>query len=69
MNNGLDISEAQFMGMKTKEQNLMLFRNVVHIRKQFISYGVTKKIQYWWLSSLTALTATLFGIKYFFVGT
>ncbi len=68
MDNGLDISEQQFMSMQTKGQNLMLFRNVVHIRKQFKNYGVTKKIQYWWLSALTTLTASLFGIKYFFTG-
>ena len=69
MNNGLDISEQQFTGMKTGEQNLMLFRNVVYIRKQFKNYGVTKRIQYWWLSALTALTATFFGISKLPVGT
>lgn len=63
MSNGLDISEAQFMKMKTKEQNLMLFRNLVHIRKQLKDYKIHKKIQYVWLSVLTAVAATLLGLN------
>ena len=63
MNNGLDITEGQFMAMKTKEQNLMLFRNIVFIRTQFKEYKVTKKIQYCWLGALTILNAAFLGIR------
>jgi len=61
MNNGLDITEGQFMELKTKEQNLMLFKNLVHIRKQFKDYKFHKKIQYVWLSALSIFV----GIKRF----
>jgi len=44
--NGLDITEEQFMQMGTKEQNLMLFRNLVHIRSKFKDYKVHRKVQY-----------------------
>jgi len=63
MNNGLDISEDQFMSLPTKEQNLMLFKNVVYIRKQFKDYKVTKRIQYAWLIALTAVNAAFLGIR------
>jgi len=53
MNNGLDITEEQFMNMRTKEQNLMLFRNLTHIRKQFKDYSFHRKIQYVWLFALS----------------
>lgn len=62
-NNGLNISEEQFMSMKTKEQNLMLFRNLVHIRKQLKDYKVHRKIQYAWMSALTAIIAMAFGFS------
>ncbi len=52
--NGLDITETQFMKLNSKDRDIMMFRNVVHIRKQFKDYKVHKKIQYWWLSVLTA---------------
>ena len=61
MNNGLDITEGQFMELKTKEQNLMLFKNLVHIRKQFKDYRFNKKVQYVWLSALSIFV----GIKRF----
>lgn len=53
MNNGLDITEEQFMKMNSKERDLMMFRNVIHIRKKFKDYSLTKKIQYVWLFALT----------------
>ncbi len=52
-NNGLDISEEQFMKINQKEQNLILFRNVTYIRKKFKDYSFHRKIQYVWLSFLT----------------
>jgi len=67
MGNGLDITEEQFMEMKTKEQNLILFRNIVYIRKQFKDYKVNKKIQYAWLSVLTILSGAIIGIRGWFI--
>ncbi len=34
-NNGLDITEEQFMKMKSLDRDLIMFRNVTHIRKKF----------------------------------
>jgi len=65
MNDGLDINEAQFMKLSTKERDIMIFRNVVHIRKQIKEYKLHKKIQYAWLSVLTVLVAAFYGIKNF----
>ena len=59
MNNGLDITEEQFMKLSNKERDLMVFRNIVHVRKKFKDYHVHKKIQYVWLVVLTGL----FGIR------
>ena len=61
--NGLDITEDEFCKMKLKDQNLILFRNIVHIRKKFADYAITKKFQYVWLSVLTAVMLGWFGIK------
>ena len=53
-NNGsLDITEQQFIKMGSKERDLMMFRNVVYIRKKFKDYNLNKKIQYIWLFVLT----------------
>ena len=51
--NGLDISEEQFLKMDSKERDLIMFRNVTHIRKKFKDYSFHRKIQYVWLSFLT----------------
>ena len=65
MNNGLDISEEQFMNMVSKQRDLTMFQNVVHIRKQLREYKLHKKVQYVWLSVLTTIVAALFGLKKF----
>ena len=44
VNNGLSISEDEFMEMKQKEQNLILFRNVTEIRKQIKGYKFYYKV-------------------------
>ena len=56
VNSGLDITEEQFIKMSSKERDLMMFRNVTHIRKQFKDYKLNKKIQYAWLFILTIAT-------------
>ena len=52
-NSGLDISEEQFKKMKSMDRDLIMFKNVTHIRKQFKDYSFHRKIQYVWLSILT----------------
>ena len=60
-NNGLDITEEQFIKMGSKERDLIMFKNVTHIRKKFKDYSFHRKIQYVWLSVLTIT----FGFKKF----
>jgi len=62
-NDGLDISEEQFMRMNSKERDLTMFRNMTHIRKQFKDYGFHKKVQYVWLSVLTIGLGILAGVR------
>lgn len=63
---GLDITENEFMKLNVKDQNLILFKNVVYIRTQFKSYYFHRKIQYVWLSVLTTCTLVGLGIKQWF---
>jgi len=67
MDDSLDITEQQFLKMGSKERDLIMFRNVVYIRKKFKDYALNKKIQYVWLSILTAVMATWIGIKGWFI--
>ena len=60
-NGGLDITEEQFIKMGSKERDLIMFRNVTHIRKKFKDYSFHRKIQYVWLSVLTVAV----GLKRF----
>lgn len=68
--NGLEINESQFCNMTGKQQNLILFKNTVKIEKKINiinerdeNYKLNKKIQYWWLSSLTTIFFGYLGIK------
>jgi len=60
-NEGLDISEEQFMKLAAKERDVMIFRNLIYIRKQMRDYKLNKKVQYVWLALLTVFV----GIKKF----
>jgi len=61
MNNGLNITEEEFMKLAAKERDLIIFRNLTYIREQLKDYKLNKKIQYVWLSVLTVFV----GIKKF----
>ena len=52
-NNGLDITEEQFMKMCMKERDLVMFKNITEIRRKFKDYSLHRKIQYLWLIVLT----------------
>jgi len=66
--NGLDITENQFLTLSSKERDLMMFRNVVYIRSGLRDYKFHKKVQYAWLSVLTAIVASLVGVKVWIFG-
>ena len=51
--NGLDINEEQFIKMNSQERDLIMFRNVTHIRKKFSDYKFHRRFQYIWLFILT----------------
>lgn len=62
-NNGLDITEDEFCRMAINDQNLILFKNIIFIRRKFDNYAFTKKVQYVWLTLLTSLMMAFMGIK------
>ncbi len=62
-NNGLNITEDQFKKMNSLDRDLVMFRNVTHIRKQFKDYSFHRKIQYVWLSLLTSIAGLAFGFR------
>jgi hypothetical protein len=56
---GLDIPEEQFLQLKQKDQNVVIYRNLKDIRVSFSkNYSRTKfqiKLQWIWLGILTIL--------------
>lgn len=52
--NGLNIRKEEFVKMPPKQQNLILFENTEQIKGLLKSDLFHRKIQYVWLSSLTA---------------
>lgn len=52
---GLDIKEEQFLRMNSKDRDLIIFKNMIHIRKKFKDYAFNKKIQYVWLIILSSV--------------
>lgn len=63
MPNGLDITEDQFKKMNSLDRDLVMFKNVTHIRKQFKDYSFHRKIQYVWLSLLTSIIGIALGFR------
>lgn len=59
MVNGLDLNLEQFSGMKAKDRDLIIFKNLVHIRKNLGDSKFHRKLQYAWLMCLTGFL----GIK------
>lgn len=63
--NGLDIGLEEFKKMKSMDRDILIYNNLVHIRKKFTDYKFHRKIQYVWLSILTAIVLTAFGLRKF----
>ncbi|KKM25260.1 hypothetical protein LCGC14_1596810 [marine sediment metagenome] len=61
MENGLDIKLDEFKRMKSIDRDILMYNNLVHIRKKIDDYQFHKKIQYLWLIGLTIFV----GLKRF----
>jgi hypothetical protein len=61
MEGNLDIGLCEFKGMKSIDRDILIYNNLVHIRKKIEDYKFHKKLQYIWLSVLTILL----GLKKF----
>ena len=59
--NGLDIGIIEFKRMKSLDRDILMYNNLVHIRKKMGDYKLHKKIQYVWLVLLTIFV----GLKRF----
>lgn len=59
MNNGLDIGLEEFKKMKSMDRDILIYNNLVHIRKKFIDYKFHRKITYTWLFVISILV----GVK------
>ena len=53
MNNGLEVGVNEFKRMKSIDRDVMMYNNIIHIRKKVCSYRFHKKITYCWLVLLT----------------
>ena len=60
-NNGLDIGLKEFKGMRSLDRDVLMYNNLLNIRKKIGDYKLHKKIQYVWLIGLTIFV----GIKKF----
>lgn len=61
--NGLDISLDQFKRMKSMDRDVLIYNNLVHIRKGKVDYKFHRKFQYIWLIVLTIA----FGFKKYLI--
>lgn len=64
-NDGLEVGLKEFKRMKGLDRDIIMYNNLKHIRKKLGDYKLHKKLQYWWLSVLTAAFLTWLGIKNF----
>lgn len=59
MDEGLNIGLVEFKKMKSMDRDVLIYDNLIHIRKRIGDYNFHKKTQYVWLSLLTGFL----GIK------
>ena len=60
-NRGLDIGLEEFKKMRSLDRDILMYNNLIHIRKKIGDYKLNKKIQYVWLALLTIFV----GVKKF----
>ena len=61
INNGLDIKLNEFKKMGSLDRDILIYNNLVQIRKKIGDYNFHKKLQYVWLIVLTIFV----GLKKF----
>lgn len=49
----LDIGLNEFKRMRSQDRDVLMYTNMVHIRKKLGDYQLNKKVQYIWLMILT----------------
>lgn len=59
---GLNVGLEDFKKMKVRDQNVIIFQNISHIRGNVRNDKLNRKIQYFWLVGLSVLM----GIKRMF---
>jgi len=59
--NGLEVGLIEFKRMKSIDRDVLMYNNLIHIRKKIGDYRLHKKIQYVWLFLLTIFV----GVKRF----
>ena len=59
--NGLEVGLTEFKRMKSIDRDVLMYNNLIHIRKKIGDYKLNKKIQYVWLFLLTIFV----GVKRF----
>ncbi len=52
-NSGLDIGLLEFKRMKSLDRDVLIYNNLINIRRKIGDYKFHKKIQYIWLGVLT----------------
>ncbi len=58
---GLEVGLIEFKRMKSIDRDVLMYNNLLHIRKRLGDYKLHKKIQYVWLVLLTIFV----GVKKF----
>ena len=53
MGSGLEVGLEEFKRMKSIDRDVLVYTNLIHIRKKMGDYKLYKKIQYIWLALLT----------------
>ena len=61
MDRGLEVGLAEFKRMKSIDRDILVYTNLIYIRKKMGDYKLNKKIQYVWLCLLTLFM----GVKKF----
>ena len=63
-NEGLDIGLDEFKRMKSLDRDTLVYNNLINIRAKMGDYKFHKKVQYVWLTVLTAVLGLkrIFGL-------
>ena len=61
MAEGLDVGINEFKRMASIDRDILMYKNLVHVRRGLKGYTFHKRIQYVWLIALTSFL----GIKKF----